>query len=108
MPNASKNKGSNEERAVVNTMRDAGFICKRTLEAGARPDGSPTYDIDLFYRGPNQDALRGECKIRKAGLKFIYDSLGQNDFLTYRINNQKRLYILSEETLLRLLKEAGE
>ena len=104
MANKSKNKGDTEERAVVNLLRDNDFSCQRTLEAGARSDGSKTWDIDLHLN--RHIILHGECKIRKAGLKFIYDSIGENDFLTYRTNNNPRLYVLNEETFLKLLKRA--
>ena len=71
--NKNKNRGDQLEREVVNTMRDAGFDCVRTLERGARSDGTDTWDIDLFYKGRDEQPLIGECKRKKSGFKFIYE-----------------------------------
>jgi hypothetical protein len=100
----SRDKGNREERDVVNLLRNLGFThAERTLERGARSDGSPAWDIDLPLSDENNTTLRGECKIRKSGFASIYGYLANNDFLTIRANNQKRLWVLSEETLILLL-----
>ena len=104
MTNKSKNKGSNEERAVVNLLREHGFTCQRTLEAGARPDGSNTWDIDLYARGIDRAPLIGECKIRASGYKTLYDQLGENDFLTVRADRKPRLWVFREEVAIELFK----
>ena len=100
MVNRNKNRGDELEREVVNKFREHGFTCERTLERGARSDGSDTWDIDLHT---HQGVLKGECKRKKTGFKFIYDSLGDNDFLTIRRDRSERLYIMTEKTFINLL-----
>ena len=104
MTNRNKNRGDELEREVVNLMRHHGFTCIRTLERGARPDGSATWDIDLHHKGFENAPLTGECKRKKSGFKFIYDSLGENDFLTIRQDRHDRLYVLPERVFLDLIK----
>jgi Holliday junction resolvase len=104
MPNRSKQKGDREERAIVNDLRALGFEVERTLESGKRSDGSEPVDILLESR---IGTLRIECKMRKDGFKTLYNLIdkGSVDVLTLRSNNKKRLYVLTEETMLNLLKE---
>lgn len=97
-------KGGNEERAVVDLMRSLGFRCERTLEKGARSDGSKTWDIDL-YIDPEGAAMIGECKCRESIGDWIWDYLGDNDFLTLRKNRKKRLYILPEDKFIELIQK---
>ena len=101
MPNRNKNRGDELEREVVNLMREHGFRCERTLERGARSDGSKTWDIDLYANGDT--AMIGECKRKKSGFKFIYDSLSDNDFLVIRQDRHDRLYVLPEEIFIDLI-----
>lgn len=103
MPNKNKMRGDNLEREVVNLMREKGFRCERTLERGARSDGSATWDIDL-YRDVDGAAMIGECKRKKSGFKFIYNSLADNDFLVIKQDRCNRLYVLPERMFLELIK----
>jgi hypothetical protein len=103
MPNRNKQRGDELERQIVNFLRDNGFSCERTLEAGARSDLSPTWDIDLRV---GEELKRIECKRKKNGFKFLYDSLGDNDLLICRQDRHAPLYIISETFLLQLLKIA--
>lgn len=103
MANRSKQKGDTEERAVVNLHREQGYQAQRTLESGARGDGTiPTWDIDLIIRTMHgkTDYFKGECKIKKDGFKMIYDYLGDNDFLTIRADRKERLYVIPERMWL--------
>jgi hypothetical protein len=100
MPNRNKQRGDELERQVVNFLRDQGYICERTLERGARSDGSPTWDIDLDIAGHK---LKIECKRKKRGFQFIYDSLGDNDILILKQDRNNPLYVVSETLLLELL-----
>ena len=95
----SLRKGQNEERSIVNLLRSHGFECKRTLESGARSDGSVTWDIDLVLHRN----FKGECKVRKNGFKSIYDWMSENDFVTIRADRSERLYVFPEEVVLELL-----
>jgi len=102
--NKSRNKGDREERDVVNLLRSLGFAnTERTLERGKRSDGSAAWDIDLPLCDKANTTLHGECKVRRSGFASIYSYIANNDFLTIRANNQKRLWVLSEETLILLL-----
>lgn len=99
----AKTKGDNEERAVVNLHREYGVHAERTLEKGARSDGSATWDIDLYINGIDDAPLIGECKNQKQIGDYIWNWLGENDFLTIRKNRKERLYILPESVWLRLI-----
>lgn len=103
MVNRNKNRGDELEREIVNLMRKHGFRCERTLERGARSDGSATWDIDLYVDGDT--AMIGECKRKKSGFKFLYESLGDNDFLAVRQDRSDRLYVLPERVFLDLIKQ---
>ena len=103
MPNRSKLKGDLEERNVVQFFRDLGFKAERTLESGARSDGSPTYDIDVCFT-PDGPAVIGECKIRKDGFKELYKWIGENDFLTIRADRKERLFVLPERFFRELIE----
>lgn len=104
MPNRSKDKGSREERDVVNFHRSLGIHAQRTLEAGARSDGSNTWDVDIHYRGLDNAPLVGECKVRGSGFKQLYTWLGENDFLTVRADRKERLYVIPERVWEQLIK----
>lgn len=103
MANKSRDKGHREEREVVNNHREIGIPAQRTLESGARNDGTITYDLDVYYRGNDHAPIIGECKIRASGFKKIYQWLGDNDFLTLRADRKERLYVMKEETWLHFL-----
>lgn len=100
----SRNKGANEERSVVNLHRSIGIECKRTLESGARSDGSATFDIDIYPHGIDNAAIIGECKCRESIGDYLWDWLGENDFVTLRKNRKDRLYLIPERMWLDLLK----
>ena len=106
MANKAKTKGDNEERNLVNMLRSFGFSAQRTLEKGARNDGSDTWDIDLFLddKLPNIATLGIECKIRASGFKTIYDMKGKTDVLTIRADKKERLYIINEALFLEFIK----
>lgn len=97
MANRQKQKGDREERSVVDRLRALGFEAFRTLESGARSDGSDTWDI-------NADDLKVECKMRATGFGLIYRWIAGRDILTLRVNNKSRLWVLTEETFEKILK----
>lgn len=106
MPSKSKTKGDKEERRIVNALRAIGISCKRTLEAGARSDGSLTHDIDIHLdsKDPDTATMIGECKLRANGFIKIYKWLGINDFLTIRADRKPALYVVSEGVFFDYLK----
>lgn len=99
----SKTKGDSEERSIVNLHRDWGFRAERTLEKGARSDGSATWDIDIYAFGEHETPLIGECKCRESIGDWVWKYLGENDFLTLRKNRKQRLYVMPENIWKRLL-----
>ena len=102
MTNRNKQRGDELERQIVNMLRTNGFTCERTLEAGARSDLSPTWDIDLKVGDKKR---RLECKRKKSGFKFIYESLGDNDMLICRQDRHPPFYVVSEGFLLELMRK---
>lgn len=101
----ARDKGNNEERAIVNLHRDYGIHAERTLEKGARSDGSSTWDIDLYVYGQDEAPIIGECKCQQKIGNYIWEWLGDNDFLTLRKNRKERLYVISEQNWLRMMLE---
>jgi len=105
MPSRSKEKGDREERQLVDLLRKNGFNCERTLERGKRSDGSDTWDIDLYV---SQD-LKIECKMR-GGNAFtrLYNWINGRDILTLRSDRKQRLYVVTENLMLKILKGYNE
>lgn len=101
----SKRKGDSEERSIVNLLRENGIKCQRTLESGARSDGSSTYDIDIYLDSSDDTvSLIGECKLRANGFSQIYKWLADNDFLSIRADRKRRLFVIDENTFIDYLK----
>lgn len=105
MANKAKTKGDNFERSVVNMLRSKGFSAQRTLEKGARNDGSDTWDIDIFLdeKFPDKATLGIECKMRGTGFKTIYDMKGDTDILAIRADRKERLYVINEALFLEFM-----
>lgn len=102
----AKNKGSSEERAIVNWLRSHDISCQRTLESGARSDGSDTWDIDIHLDAadPNTATLIGECKCQEKIGDYLWSWLGENSFLSLRKNRRERLFVIKEDVFLEYLK----
>ena len=101
MGKMQRNKGANEERAIVNLRRDFGMPRSKALRVplSGMAEG---YKHDVILNG-----YEGECKVRASGFKQIYDWLAKNpDFLTVRVDRKERLYILPEKTWLKIIEEA--
>lgn len=95
-----RNKGANEERAVVNFWREQGLDraeCVRVPLSGATEFAK----ADVRIAG-----LAGECKVRGDGFKNLYAWLGDNDFLTVRADRKPRLYVVPEHVMVKLLRRA--
>lgn len=92
----SRRKGQREERDVVKLHKAHGFEAKRVPLSGA----SEGFKGDVIVHG-----LTGESKLRASGFKQIYSWLGENDFLTLRHDGAKRLYVVSEDRWLAMLKD---
>ena len=106
MSNKSKNKGDNDERMLVNLLREHGLECERTLESGARSDGSETWDINLFVPfGNRSKKYKVECKCRESMGNWLWDYKGDADVLSIRKNRKPRLLVMSEDKFIELLKK---
>jgi|TARA_R110000824_G_scaffold44153_2_gene128624 hypothetical protein len=98
---ASRDKGSREERSIVNFWREQGVprdAVKRVPLSGA----SEGYKNDIVLCG-----FEGEAKVRAQGFKMIYDYLGDADFLTIRSDQHERLYLWPESNMVKLGRLAG-
>ena len=92
-----RRKGSTEERSVVNFWRSCGVDPKECLRVPL--SGATEFaKADVRLKG-----LCGEVKVRASGYKTIYDQLGDNDFLAIRENGRKRLYVVPEHIMRKLL-----
>lgn len=94
----SRDKGAREERAFVDFWKAYGAECKRVPLSGA----TDFHKGDVVLHG-----YQGEVKVRGSGYRTIYSQLGDNDFLAIRQNQCARLYVLPEETMVKLMRAAG-
>jgi hypothetical protein len=97
----SRNKGARFETEVVNALRKHGCDAERVPLSGAVKG---TWDKDIRLSG-----YYGEAKRKANGWKSVYDALERDnaDFLAIRADRKPRLYVLTEETFLSLLRDAG-
>lgn len=102
MANKSKSKGDRFERSLVTRHREEGYFCERTLEKGARSDGSETWDIDLLIAG---QTLKVECKHRnRIGLADIKNWLNGPDVLVVKSDRMSPVYCVDEDMWFEMLK----
>ena len=104
MPNRNKQRGYELEAETVKFWSEHGVDSKRVLSSGAYKHAGPGLDGDLHIAG-----YKVEAKRKKSGYKFLYDALEQDDcdMLVVRQDKARRLYVLEEETLLALMRQAG-
>ena len=105
MANRNKQRGYELERETVLFWREHGAEVQRNVGSGAFKNYSADLAGDVKL-GPYVI----ECKRKKSGYRFLYQSLDQdevNDMLCIREDRQRRLYVLEEETLLDLMRKAG-
>jgi len=100
MAKASRDKGAREERQLVNRWRQEGISAQRIPLSGATEYAKGDVQISGFI---------GELKVRQngGGFKSLYDWLGDNDILTVKQSGRGRLYVLNEEAMVALAKQAG-
>ena len=104
MSSRNKKRGYELEAETVKHWQGLGVDCKRVFASGAYKHLGDEFAGDLMLSG-----FTVECKRKKSGFKFLYDSLAQDDadFLVVRQDRAERLYIMSEETMETLLRQAG-
>lgn len=105
MPNRNKQRGYELEAETVKHWQGLGAESKRVFASGAfKQHLGEEHAGDLMIAG-----FTVEAKRKKSGFKFLYDSLAQDDadLLVVKQDRHKRLYIMTEETLEALFRQAG-
>lgn len=106
MASKSRQKGDREERAVVDTMTEAGCDARRMPLSGSVAGFEGDVEVTAPALGR---ALRVECKVRGDGFREIYKWLLEDhvDVLTLRADRKPRLYVLREADFIRLIGGQG-
>ena len=101
---ASRDKGANFEREVVNWHKDRNVEAERIPLSGA-VKGNYSGDLKI---GPQQ-ALLAECKRRARAWQDLYDALDQDnsDMLFIRKDRERTLVVLPLETYEAFLEWIG-
>ena len=102
MGKASRDKGSREERAIVNTWQEAGMAAERIPLSGAA-GGSFKGDVTIPILGEDRTF---EAKVRADGFKQLYSWLDDNFGLFVRSDRNPRLVVLREGDLIAILRNA--
>ena len=102
----NKVRGYEHEAQTVKHWQNLGVDCKRVFASGAYKHLGDEFAGDLMLSG-----FTVECKRKKSGFKFLLDSLEQDnaDILICRQDGRpiRRLYVMEEETVEALFKQAG-
>lgn len=98
MGKMSRDKGARIERELVNDLKSHGIDARRVPLSGATEYAKGDVDIRLPDR-----TMVGEVKGRKQHPKWIFDWLGENDFLTLREDGGRRVHVLSDKAFSELL-----
>ena len=105
MSSRNKKRGYELEAETVKHWQGLGVECKRVFGSGAyKQQLGDEHAGDLMLSG-----FTVECKRKKSGFKFLYDSLAQDDadMLVVRQDRAARLYIMNEETVEALFRQSG-
>lgn len=105
MGNRNKARGYELEAETVKHWQSRGVEAKRVFGSGAyKGQLGDEYAGDLMVAG-----FTVECKRKKSGFKFLYDALAQDDadFVVCRQDRSPRIYVMREETVEALFRQAG-
>jgi len=106
MSSRNKKRGYELEAETVKHWQGLGVECKRVFASGAYKHLGDEFAGDLMLSG-----FTVECKRKKSGFKFLLDSLDQDnaDILICRQDGRpiRRLYVMEEETVEALFRQAG-
>ena len=105
MGNRNKARGYELERETVLHWQNLGLECNRVFGSGAfKNQLGANYAGDLLLAG-----FTVECKRKKSGFKFFYDSLAQDDadMLVVREDSNERLYVMPEKTVEAIFRQLG-
>ena len=103
--NRNKARGYELERQTVLHWQNLGLECNRVFGSGAfKNQLGDDYAGDLLLAG-----YTVECKRKKSGFKFLYDSLAQDDadMLVVREDRNERLYVMPEKTVEAIFRQIG-
>ena len=103
--NRNKARGYELERETVLHWQNLGLECSRVFGSGAfKNQLGDDYAGDLLLAG-----YTVECKRKKSGFKFLYDSLAQDDadMLVVREDRNERLYVMPEKTVEAIFRQIG-
>ena len=103
--NRNKKRGYELEAETVRFWKDKGLECNRVFGSGAYKGQLGDEDAgDLLLAG-----FTVECKRKKSGFKFLYQSLAQDDadMLVLREDRNERLYVMSEATVETIFRQLG-
>ena len=103
--NRNKARGYELERETVLYWQNLGLECNRVFGSGAfKNQLGDEYAGDLLLAG-----FTVECKRKKSGFKFLYDSLEQDDadMLVVREDRNERLYVMPEKTVEAIFRQLG-
>ena len=103
--NRNKARGYELERQTVLHWQNLGLECNRVFGSGAfKNQLGDDYAGDLLLAG-----YTVECKRKKSGFKFLYDSLAQADadMLVVREDRNERLYVMPEKTVEAIFRQLG-
>jgi len=103
MGKMSRDKGARIEREIVNCHKESGVYAERYDARRGQFGAERSYDIDVYWRGKDEAPLCGEIKARKALPQWIWEYLGENDFLVLRQNGRQPLYVVPHNVWLRIL-----
>jgi Holliday junction resolvase len=104
---ASRRKGDEIERELVNLHCELGIRAERYPLSGASRFRGSGHDIDLYVRGNDAAPLVAEVKARKNGAGFtqLEKWLGEYDALFLRRNHADALVLLPWRVWVELIRQ---
>jgi len=101
MPNRSREKGSRFEREIVEIFKEHHLPAWRMPWSGMMAHYKGDVKVKVTWE---DDALTGECKVKANGFKFIYDSLGEHDFLAIKADRKEPLIVIRANKYAELIQ----
>ena len=102
MGKASRDKGANYERELVNDFKERGLKAQRVPLSGATEYAKNDIEVTAGFDG--KTVFSGEAK-RRAGLpKFFTEALNGADFAAFRQDRGETLIVLRLDTFAGLLQ----
>lgn len=102
MGKASRDKGANYERELVNAFKERGLRAQRVPLSGATEYAKNDLEVQANFAG--EPVFSGEAK-RRAGLpKFFTEALDGADFAAFRQDRGETLIVLRLGTFADLLQ----